>query len=370
MRQNSSLDGPLTATRRLLGRMSRMKMKMLNRVVLLLALASPALADTADFKQMITRGIALHDQGRYEEAIAIYRDVLRQDPENETAMYELTYSLLASRAFEECATLAEKALKTSKTRRALFYTVAGNCLDSAGSGDKAVEIYKRGLSEFPTEPGLAFNLGVTQYRLERFKEAQQLAKISIRARPNHASSHFLLAQAYAAGGYNVPALLAALRFLSLEPSGQRAAEAAALARDAFNHGVVKKSDKNVSVFIESQAPKDEGDFSSVSMTLSLLAAVRFTEAGAKKSDIESLAEQVTGLMEFLGEKDVESTSFVKATYVPFLTAVHRAGVAVPFTYFVFSSLKLKGTVEWTDTHKEDMEKLKGVLQQFNGAKTP
>ena len=122
--------------------------------------------------------------------------------------------------------------------------------------------------------------------------------------------------------------------------------------------------------LDAAAPTDEGDFSIDGIMLSTLSAGRFTEEGAKKTDIESLADQVSGFMAFLEEEDVERASFVKTTYVPFLIAVHRAGVAVPFAYFVFSSLGLEGTGKWTDAHKEDMEKLKGVLQHLNGAKSP
>jgi len=342
------------------------------RTALLVLLLVPAAVAAADVRELINKGTVLHDQGRYQEAIAVYREILRQDPENEMALYELTFSLFSAGATEECIKTADQGLKSGRQFRAQFYTMQANCLDTAGATAKAVDVYQRGLSEFPEDPGLAFNLAVTQFRLGRVTEAKDLFKVAIAGRPNHASAHFLLAKVYSAAGYNVPALFAALRFVAFEPVGERAKEAADLARKLLGLGVTRDSDKAVTITIDSHAPTDEGDFSLETMMLSMLGAARFTEEGKKKSESEQLAEQINGLLAFLDEGVTKPgpTSFVKARYAPFLTAVYRAGLARPFAYHAFQSLGLEGGNEWTDTHKEEMERLKALLQRLNDSAAP
>ncbi len=336
------------------------------RTIFLLLLFTPALGAAVDFQAMIAKGTALHDQGRYEEAIAIYREVLRQDPENGVALYELDLSLLNSGAFEECVKVGESGLKLAPSFRPRFYLNEGNCLDRAGKAEEAVKVYSRGLAEFPADSPLAFNCAVTQFHLHRLKEARDLLKISLAGRPGHASSHLLLAQVYEAGGYRVPALLAALRFLSLEPASERSEVGARLAREALDRGVTRDPEtKAVKVTIDTGAPKDEGDFSALAMQLAIVSGGRFAGDGAKRSEIEQLAGQVGALLSLLDRApaSARSLSFAEATYIPFLVSIRRANLAVPFAYLAFSSLGLPGTVEWTDHHPQEAKRLLEFLQK-------
>ena len=158
-------------------------MKRTVRTIFLLLLLTPTLAAAVDFRERIAKGTALHDQGRYEEAIAIYREVLRQDPGNGPALYELLdLSLAKSGAFEECVKVGEQGLKLAPVFRLPFYLTEGNCLDKAGKAEDAVQVYTRGLAEFPTDSPLAFNCAITQFHLHRLKQARDLLKISLAGR--------------------------------------------------------------------------------------------------------------------------------------------------------------------------------------------
>jgi predicted TPR repeat methyltransferase len=347
-------------------------MNYFRRTALLALFVCPAIAAAADVKDLIRQGTALHDQGRYAEAIAAYREVLKQDPKNVTALYELAFSLGESGALDECVATAERGLKLTKELRAAFHTLEGNCLDTAGKTAKAVKAYARGLEESPGNPGVAFNWGLAEIRLGHLGEARRLLKISIQARPDHASSHFYLAQVFAKSGYDVPALLAALRFLSLESTGPRAVEAARLARQALNLGVSKKSEKEISIQLNPQAPTDEGNFFTASTMLGLASAANFSGEGPKKSEIEQLAEQVSLFVAFVGEAPAEpgKGSFAASTYFPFLAAIRQADVATPFAYRAFSSLELPGTREWVEGHKEEMQKLHDLLRRWGAPERP
>ncbi len=104
------------------------------------------------------RGIALNDQGRFGEAIALYREVLESEPENARAHYELAFSLNAAGKFAECAQMGERTLTKAKSTRAeLYHRPHRNLLGRRRQANqKAIEVYKKGLEEFPDDPNLAF----------------------------------------------------------------------------------------------------------------------------------------------------------------------------------------------------------------------
>ena len=60
-------------------------------------------------------GIALHDQGKYEEAIQKYEEGLKLLPYNSSLIYEKAYSLTAMGKKAEAKKLLEKLFKKGKT---------------------------------------------------------------------------------------------------------------------------------------------------------------------------------------------------------------------------------------------------------------
>src|SRR5712671_3444911 len=57
---------------------------------------------------VIREGIALYDQGKYDEAITRYQQVLKQNPDSTAAMYELAMTYQHIRQFQTAVDLATK----------------------------------------------------------------------------------------------------------------------------------------------------------------------------------------------------------------------------------------------------------------------
>jgi hypothetical protein len=80
------------------------------------------------------------------------------------------------------------------------------------------------------------------------------------------------------GAYKTPSLLAALRFLILEPSSKRSDAALALVRKVMQAGVSQgKDDNSINIFINTAAKKDEGDFTVIDLVVSMAKAAEKTE---------------------------------------------------------------------------------------------
>src|SRR2546427_6308875 len=51
--------------------------------------------------QLIKEGVALHDRGDYDGAVSRYAEVLRENPNNISALYEMSYSYFVKKDYQK-----------------------------------------------------------------------------------------------------------------------------------------------------------------------------------------------------------------------------------------------------------------------------
>ena len=343
--------------------MSRHHPCLLLTILLLLAICTPLLgqADSGNRVETLVReGIALHDQGRYDEAAARYRKALELEPRSELALYELAFAFDAAGKFGDCVMTAEDGIDLAGEYLPLLFTLAGNCLDKAGEPRKAAKMYRRGLRKAPDHPMLAFNFAITLAHQNKYEEATKYAKLAIDNAPTYASAHWLLAAVYADSGFAVPALLATFRFLTLEPTGARSQPAAQTLVALLNRGITQQGESEIEITLDPDPPKEEGDFKSAEMILALSGALRFTEEGEKKNELESYVHSLETLVEVLSEDPTDS--WVDRTYSGFFIEAQRAGKLEALARMALSSLGLPGSREWLGKNTAQLEDMVEWLQ--------
>ena len=168
-------------------------------------------------------GMALHDQGKFEEAIRKFDEGLKILPYNATLIYDKAYSLVAMGKNAEAKKLLEKLFKEGNTDEdvSMPYVFYANLLDDDGEAMQALEVYDKALEyvsplDVTTIQLINYNKALTLYNLkdeDKAKVEDRVQQIfnhldnSIECNPTHPASFGLYGRIMADEGayYNAMA---------------------------------------------------------------------------------------------------------------------------------------------------------------------
>jgi Tfp pilus assembly protein PilF len=303
---------------------------------------------------LIKEGIALHDQGNYDAAIARYEEVLKENPNNIEAIYEMSFSYAMKKDYRKSIEIAYKGTQYKSKLLTAFYLQIGNNLDQSGEPKKAVEVYKAAIKLQPQDALLHYNLAITYNNLSKPDDARKTVKQAITLNPAHPSSHLFLSTLWYQGGYRTPALLAACRFLVLEPRSQRTAIALKIVQEVMGGGVTAgKNPNEINIFVDMSAKKDEGDFGAVDLVLGLGKAASMTKENKDKTEMQLLVEQFDTLFAIMSEQNdkADKNTFTWKFYVPYFSEMKKKNYVEPFVYYVNQSSGNEEVRNWLNNNK-------------------
>ena len=190
-------------------------------------------------EKIIRKGIKTADQGKFDDAIALYNQVPYGDPNYEYAQYEKAYALEMAERYHEAIQILTELTENPSCSQPLanIYTELGNCYDNLEDYDKAVAYYDKGLETNPYYFHLHFNKGVSLMRQEKYAEALECFKTSMFLSPAHQGSHFQYGQACLRLGYTVPGIMALNYTTLINPSSQYTILALRILDEIYGSGV-------------------------------------------------------------------------------------------------------------------------------------
>lgn len=319
---------------------------------------------TEKHRQLIREGIALHEQGKFDAAIEKYKAVLAEDPANVNALYEAGYASMMKGDAQWCIRYATAGLKQPSNLEGDLYSTLGSCQDIAGDRRAAIDTLKKGIKRAPDHSMLYFNLGITYRNAEKLKEAREALRKSLERQPRHPGSHLALAQVYIQQGYRIPALMAALTFLSYEPHSPRSPAGLQIVQQCLGGLVTERGNgKDVNITLTANAPTDEGDFTPAEMMLAMgLAPVGKNE---KESDFERLSGAISVLSSTLANLSCKSGAFACRHYAPFFAAASSGELSHALVYRAVSAAAVKGKDEWGAANADKIQAFEKLLGDYN-----
>lgn len=310
-------------------------------------------------KELVKRGTELHDQGRYDEAIAEYKAALEIDKNSTVANYELSYTYMSMGKYDDAVKYSKKVIKQNTTNQHEAYVVLGSSLDMQGKQNKAISIFKEGLALYPNSNLLNYNLALTYFKQKEYNKAEEAAIDAVVAKPQHPGSHIILSAIMQAKGERVKSLLPLYYFLMLEPNSQRSVANYARVRKLLGLGVEQTDDKHISVNVPFNATKDkDNEFSAAEMKVSLLAASRYTEENKNKSDMDFFVESTKGLFSILGELKKDNTGIWWDLYTTKFYDLVQSNNHEAFCYYISKSINSADVKKWIADNPAKMQSLK------------
>jgi protein O-GlcNAc transferase len=164
----------------------------------------------------LPEALALHRQGRLDQAAALYAQILEQEPASFGALQFLGVLRGQQGRYAEALRLIEDALK-QKPREFGALGNYGQTLMAAGRLQEAVDAFDRALAIRPDFLEALYNKGTALLQLNRFAEAVSSFNRALALRPTMAEGHYNRGIALAALGWREDALAAYDRALALHP---------------------------------------------------------------------------------------------------------------------------------------------------------
>jgi len=201
--------------------------------------------------EVIKEGIQLHDDEKYDKAIAKYKLVHELDTNYFFAQYEISLALLAQKKYEEAAELS-KSLIAQKTDQEMQYNILGSALDNLKRFDESIEAYNQGLKKYPYNDNLLFNRSVVFESKKEIKKSIDSHIQHLAQNPFYASTHLRLGVLCLKEGFYTQSMMSLATFLLLEPASGRSLNVLNvfnnLASLALDDAVTEKSEGLVNEF--------------------------------------------------------------------------------------------------------------------------
>lgn len=309
-----------------------------------------------DSRKFIEDGVALHDEKKYDEAIAEFKKVNRNDTNYALALYELANSYVAMEKDSLAVIVCDEALKMRTIFTPNFILYKANALDNMKKSDEAIKLYEEGMAKYPYNSSFYHELAVLKYKKEKYKEAHDLLVKALKLNPYHAASHNLMANLAIKQGKLIPAMLAWQFYLISDNSSMRAKQIiVSLEKLAKNEYEFENS-----VRIETLSEQD--NFSE----LESLVKSKIALSGKYKSKIKldfDLVKQMNLIVEKL-EVDKADQGFYMQFYAPFFVELYKSKNFEAFVYGILSNMGVEKVNAWNKKNKSKSDAMSTWLVKY------
>jgi len=290
----------------------------------------------SDEKQwdLIEKGHRFQDDQDFDAAIEIYLAVLKLNPDNVDAMFDLASSYYDTGEFRQSLEISRRGTGYESDHLGYFYLMLGTNYDILNEPRKAVDAYRDGIAVDPGSYLLHYNLGVTYLNMKRPADARESFKRALTLNPNHASSHIGLGQIYFRQGDRVPALMALGRAAILDPQSGRAEVAAALIADVLRPAPGGRGSGD-----------REGNFVAVDALLATDSGLAGEPWTGELEQTVSRLRIVLGRLRQLDASELGS-SFAATYYAPYFVQLADHGFVEAFAYHIQQSRGGTEVMRW------------------------
>lgn len=330
---------------------------------LLLIVLTSALSTKAQnaSDSLLNLGIQLHDQGLYEAAAEVYKQLLAIEPESETAHYEIAFTYMYMKNYEKALEHSDKVVDLNGANREQGLIIKGSCLDDLGRREEAIDVLEKGIKKYGPSSMMNYNLALTYYRDGRLEPAKKTLEQGIESDKTHASSHLVLGLINSEMGLRIPAVLSLHHFLILEPATERSQNALNILDELANKGVSRSDDGNIAVSLSGD---DKDEFHSAELVISLMSALNLSAEMGDTSAVGKFSNLHSSIFNVLGEtKTKKNKGLYWEYYIPMFDQLARSEHFETYCRYVTMSTDEESS-EWITVNPGKLEALAVWFEEY------
>ncbi|MDP2915095.1 MAG: tetratricopeptide repeat protein [Candidatus Aminicenantes bacterium] len=178
---------------------------------------------TEELKAGLVKGNTLFDEKKYDEAAAVYEELVKTNPEAYIVYQNIGNCYFQMEKYDRAEEFYKKVLdKDPKNAEAMLRI--GNCYTNRGELDKALEWYNKIEFDKITDQMVLFNIGSSFYKQSKYDEAVKYYKRAIEIQADFLDAIYQLGLAYVALQNNADALKAFESYLKHDADSARAGQ--------------------------------------------------------------------------------------------------------------------------------------------------
>jgi tetratricopeptide (TPR) repeat protein len=197
---------------------------------------SYAQADNTEAQKKFKDGVDLFDAGKYEDAIKMFKEAQKLDPQSSAPQYEIALTYSVMKKYEDAIEILEK-IKNKPDAEDSYWSLLGSCYDLNDDRDKAFEIYEAGLKKFPKSGRLYLEMGVTNAMEKEYDKALKYFEKGIEVAPMHPSNYYWASMLWATSKNSVWSLIYGEIFLNLEKNSNRTEQISKMMFEVYKTGL-------------------------------------------------------------------------------------------------------------------------------------
>ncbi len=285
---------------------------------------------TYDADSIIKKGIRLHDDKKYEEAILQYNRISKLDPKYYTAMYEKIMSTLALEKKDEAKNLYKELIESKSIQNEpMLFTTYGSLLSDEKEYDESEKIFKQGEKYLSNNSNFLFNFAILYYRKKEIQKCIDYLEKTILINPNYSSAHYFLGVIALDEGRITEGTLALTGYLIANPTGKYAKDAIFRLDKKFGENFLEKGKSSFS--------KSGDNFEEIETILRNQLPLK--KAYKVKSDFDDvIIRQIQAVAEYAVTHKMEN-GFFETTYMPWLKDIVEKNQFENFSYSILIGLE-------------------------------
>jgi len=178
---------------------------------------------TEDLKEEYKKGIALFNEGKYQESIPVFQKIIEKFPDAYIVYMSIGHSYFQMENYDEAEKYYLQVLERESGHVETLIGL-GNCYMNRGDNEKAMEWYNKIEFDKIENPTVLYNVGTVFYNNSKFDEALRYYKKAVEVQEDFLDAIYQLGLTYLTKGNNAEALVQFENYLKFDADSAKASQ--------------------------------------------------------------------------------------------------------------------------------------------------